>query len=208
MDWKDLAGTLIKTGAPLIGTALGGPLGGTIGGFAGKLVADALGVEATPEAVSAAVAADPAGAADKLANADAQWQAMAEIAKADAADRTGQSQAINETIRAEASVVSWWHWRHLLGYVPVALGLEMAALLPAMALGYTKPDMVVAAIGALTTPLTVFAGLLGYVAQDTTKRHMVAQTGEPQPSISDSLVKTLGKVIGKKKIAAPAGSRD
>ena len=107
MDWKDLAGTLIKTGAPIIGGALGGPLGATVGGFAGKLIADALGVEATPEAVSEAIRNDPL-AAEKLVNADAQWQAMAEIAKADATDRTEQSKAINETQRSEiASGVSW-----------------------------------------------------------------------------------------------------
>ena len=34
MDWKDLAGTLVKAGAPIIGTAIGGPIGGTIGGAA------------------------------------------------------------------------------------------------------------------------------------------------------------------------------
>ncbi len=54
MDWKDIAGVVGKA-APIIGTILGGPLGGAVGG----LVSSALGVDNTPDAVSAAIAADP-----------------------------------------------------------------------------------------------------------------------------------------------------
>jgi hypothetical protein len=212
MDWKDLAGTLIKTGAPIIGGALGGPLGATVGGFAGKLVADALGVEATPEAVHEAIQADPAAASVALASADAKWQAMAEIAKADAADRTAQSQALNETIRTEiATGMSWWHWRNLLGYVPVVIGAEVAGMVPFVALGkITAPDMV-AIITAITPLVVTFSGLLGYVAQDTTKLKTTAITGEHAPSATDNVVSAIKKVVGKQptvSIGKPAGARD
>lgn len=214
LDWKDLAGTLIKTGAPIIGTALLGPLGGTLGGIAGKLIADALGVEATPEAVEKAIHTDPAGASAALANADAQWQALAEMAKADAADRTAQAQAINQTIREEtAKGVSWWHWRHLLGYVPVALGAELVVLVPMMAFGALTAADVTALLGAITAPLTILSGLLGYVAQDSTKLKTTAITGEHAPSMADGVIGAVKKVVTKVPtkpviIGKPVGSRD
>ena len=48
MDWKGISGSLIKAGAPIIGSALGGPLGGLIGSGLGDVLANALGVEPTP----------------------------------------------------------------------------------------------------------------------------------------------------------------
>src|SRR5438270_832061 len=76
MDWKDLAGTLAKAGAPIIGTALGGPIGGMIGGALGNVIATALGTEATPEAVNDAVTkGDPQVIAAKLNAAEAEAQA-------------------------------------------------------------------------------------------------------------------------------------
>lgn len=60
MNWKDIAKT-IATGAPLLGTALGGPAGGAIG----AMVASALGVDPKPDAVADALKNDP-GAMLKL----------------------------------------------------------------------------------------------------------------------------------------------
>ncbi len=57
MDWSDI-GKFIGSAAPVLGTVLGGPVG-LIAGAAGKLVANALGCEETPEAVSTAIQADP-----------------------------------------------------------------------------------------------------------------------------------------------------
>lgn len=50
MKWSDITNAVGKA-APLIGTVLGGPAGGSVG----ALVASALGVENTPEAVQAAL---------------------------------------------------------------------------------------------------------------------------------------------------------
>lgn len=54
MEWKDIAGVVGKA-APLAGTLLGGPVGGAIGG----LVANVLGTDNSPDAVSAALSANP-----------------------------------------------------------------------------------------------------------------------------------------------------
>jgi hypothetical protein len=61
MEWKDVAGIVGKA-APLLGTLIGGPAGAAVGG----LISAALGTEATPDAVSQAIAANP-DAALKLA---------------------------------------------------------------------------------------------------------------------------------------------
>lgn len=77
MDWKDIAAKLVTMGAPVIGTALGGPLGGTIGGILGNIVASELGVDPTPEAISAKIndpSTDPDVIKAKLSSADAKGQ--------------------------------------------------------------------------------------------------------------------------------------
>jgi hypothetical protein len=108
MDWKDLAGTLAKVGAPVIGTALGGPLGGMIGGAIGNVVATALGTDATPEAVNTAITTqDPQVVSAKLAAADAQWQSIAAQVQSEAELGKAQVQAISETMKAEDTVAQY-----------------------------------------------------------------------------------------------------
>lgn len=86
MDWSSLGGQLAQIGLPALGTLLGGPLGGTVGAVVGKGIAAALGVAPTPEAVSQAVAADPAAAQTKLAEIEAETKRqdayLADIANA------------------------------------------------------------------------------------------------------------------------------
>lgn len=55
---KSLAGTLAKTGGPLLATVLFGPAGGAIAGAVLGPLADAFGVSATPEAIEQAIASD------------------------------------------------------------------------------------------------------------------------------------------------------
>lgn len=61
MDWKKVAGLLPETLA-VVKDVVGGPVG-AVAGLGGKLLAKALGVDATPDAVAAAIQADPAKAA-------------------------------------------------------------------------------------------------------------------------------------------------
>lgn len=73
MDFAALGAQLIKLGAPILGTAIGGPLGGAVG----TVLAQTFGAaDETPEAISAAVQADPQ-AEDKLktleADRSAEW---------------------------------------------------------------------------------------------------------------------------------------
>ncbi|MER1940518.1 hypothetical protein ABS755_07390 [Castellaniella sp. FW104-16D08] len=57
MDWKDIAGVVGKA-APIVGGLLGGPAGAAVGG----LISTALGTDSSPDAVSAAILADPQAA--------------------------------------------------------------------------------------------------------------------------------------------------
>ena len=194
MDWRSLGGALIKAGAPVIGGALLGPLGASIGSALGGIVADALGVEATPEAVNDALANTPADQLQaKLAAAEseaaAKWPALAEMAKADAEDRTAQSRAINQTMRAELGQVSWYHWRHLVGY-----GFLGWAVVPLpiitwhMASGnITVMNAVIAGLVSLIPYVAIIAGVLGYVAQDTTRQKIAAATGEAVPTLTETV---------------------
>lgn len=87
MDWKDIAGSLVQAGAPIIGGALGGPLGGMIGSAIGNVVASSLGVESTPEAVETAIRTRPpeeiiARLSAAEHEAQVKWPAIAQIAQA------------------------------------------------------------------------------------------------------------------------------
>lgn len=192
MNWSDLGKTLLSFGLPTLGTALGGPLGGA----AGKVIADALGVPATPAAVSAALSTDPE-VQKKLAETEAEWaRTAAAIANANAQ----QGQAINTTMQAElAAGVSWWHWRHLIGYVTM---LWLLAPLPFVCFGMWlmissgKADAltaIIAAMGTLVSWVAISAALNGYVATDTTKRTTAAAAGEPVTGILGGLIKALTK---------------
>lgn len=106
-----LATTLAKQGAPvlggMIGTAIGGPAGAAIGGLAGKAIealADAFGVPATPEAVTAAVQAP--GAAPTIEKAEDKATAMGPVWLIEA-QRASAAQAAE----IDKGFGSWQFWR-------------------------------------------------------------------------------------------------
>jgi len=77
---KNLASTLARAGAPIIGGAIGGPAGATIAGVVIGALADALGTAPTPEAVQAKIEADPQAAAQVVARVEArQAEAVREL---------------------------------------------------------------------------------------------------------------------------------
>jgi hypothetical protein len=85
-DWANLAGTLIQLGLPQIGGLLAGPLGRAGGSLIGSMIAGALGVSPTPEAVTAAVQADPSAAQAKLAQIEANAREVEAAAKVQVAE--------------------------------------------------------------------------------------------------------------------------
>jgi len=90
MDWSAV-GKLVGPMAPTIGGLLGGlipfPGGAVLGKVAGSVIAEALGVAPTPEAVSNAVTTgDPTAVQAKLTEAEARMQAEVENFKTQLAD--------------------------------------------------------------------------------------------------------------------------
>lgn len=203
MDWKDV-GKIIGPLAPTLGGILGDlipiPGGGMIGTAAGNLIAAALGVDPTPDAVGNAIQNDPNAAAKIQAaetEAQAKWPAIAEIAKAQYAANAAQSESINATIRAEDTAkVPWWHWRHQLGNVVVLYALQQIFLVFWCAAGKMQADQLAMLFNSTTVLTGGLLALLGYVASDTTALKQTAMTGQAPDGVIASTIKA---VTGKKK---------
>ncbi len=129
-DWSKTALTFAEAGLPILGSllggALGGPVGAKLGGAAASAVGEALGVDPTPDAIGAAVAADPAAAAAKLQDTEASFAALY------------QQEASN--IAAVNTVVGGWSlfkdgWRPGLMWLIVAGWINTLLIAPYIAAG-------------------------------------------------------------------------
>lgn len=121
MDWKDIASTVAKN-APMIGGLIGGPPGAALGAVS-SMIASALGVPCTPDAISAAISSDP-DAGIKLAQIEKDRQVelqtlVAQTASAQIAADTATILAVNATMQAETRSEHWasWCWRPFCGFI-------------------------------------------------------------------------------------------
>ncbi len=110
MDWSALV-PLVASAAPTIGSLLGGlipfPGGAILGQVAGKVLAEALGVPATPDAINTAITTgDPTVIQAKLSEAEARMQAEVEKHKADLADVANARQT-NVALVQAGSLIAW-----------------------------------------------------------------------------------------------------
>lgn len=108
MDWGAV-GSLVAPMAPTIGGLLGGlipfPGGAILGSMAGKMIASALGVPPTPEAVHEAVTTgDPDVIKAKLAAADDEMNAEVEKHKADLLDVQDARSTNLELVKAGSNI--------------------------------------------------------------------------------------------------------
>jgi gas vesicle protein len=187
-DWSLLTGALAKLGTPagtLLGTLIGGPAGAAIGKAAGTVLAEALGVDDTPEAVAEAVKADPMKAEDALTSPQMQAaiaQAQAEMIK-----------TVNETYRIELQQESWVVrlWRPVCGWC-----LALVWTVHGIALGkaiWFKEYEVIKVIADLFVFYTVMGGVVGVAAW--------GRTAEKKAGVStaDTIAETIGAVIKRAK---------
>ena len=126
MDWKDIAGPLTSAGATTLGTIIGGPLGTAVGGLVGQAVGQALGLDKpTPEAVKAAIDADPAAASTKLQ--DLEDQRSSEWAALEA-----KGLELMASIQAQEGSEGFfsWGWRPALSWLIAAIILQSFILGP------------------------------------------------------------------------------
>lgn len=192
--YQTTLGPIIREVAPAIAKSFGGPLGGV----AAEILMDALQVpkNATQQEVKTAAEAAAANTDEARARiAEAEERFKSKAAETMAQLGITVTTQVNETIRAEiAAGVSWWHWRHLLGYLVLVLGIEVCVLLPLVVLGKITAVDMTDLIAAVTPVLTVFSALLGVVAYDTTNLKTAALTGEQPRSL---ITRTMNAIKGK-----------
>lgn len=199
MDWSDV-GKIVGPLAPTLGGILGGVLlpglGGTIGTQAGEILANALGVPNTPDAVGGAITSDPNAAAKIQAaesEASAKWSAISAIATAQIQGNTAQSSEIGATMRAElAAGQPWWAWRSLYGY---SVGAEMPMVFGVFFISVLFYPDVFARLMSATTWLTGWytlrLGLLGYIHNGASQEKIAAATGQAPEGLVKGIVKAV-----------------
>jgi Holin of 3TMs, for gene-transfer release len=188
MNWTDLVGPLVKLGAPMLGTALGGPLGGA----AGKIVADVFGAtEATPEAVHEAITGSDAIAAAQAAQAaEDKWLAtLAEIGKAQVGE-------VGQTMRAEAAsddlLQRWWRPLYALELSLIECPAFALTLLHALWSGFeTGINGFASLSGLFIAYFGARFGVLGVYVSGRTREKQSAITGEAIPSLVTEVVKAV-----------------
>jgi hypothetical protein len=202
MDWGKLGIQIAQAGAPILGGMLGGPVGSMVASGAVDILAKALGVDATPDAVSNAIATgDPAivGPALSAAQAEAQakWPAIAAMAAAQFQANAAESDSINQTMRAELIAgQKWWAWRNLYGY---SVGFEATAtswvILYSLVFNPAIYKNVSESLPFFLSWYGMRFGLLGYIHNQATTEKVAAATGM-QP---EGVVKTIVKAVTGKK---------
>lgn len=163
-EWGAALAPIIGAAGPLLGGALGGPAGALVGGIVGKGLAAALGTEATPQAVAAAVQADPAKASAALAKVAADPAAMTAISGAEAAEirrielanaNTADARAHTLALADKGSPMAWG-----AGVVSVMVVVGFLALTGALMFRQV-PDSQVALV-LFGTLSTAFGGVINY----------------------------------------------
>jgi hypothetical protein len=186
MDWSALV-PLVAQVAPTIGGLLGGlipfPGGAILGQVAGKVLAEALGVPPTPEAIHTAVTTgDPATVNAALASADARMLAEVDKFKAQLEDMQDARATTLKYVQAGSSLS--------LGAVVVSVivmvgfvGLSFLAMKPDSA-GVDK-SVVLYLLGAwqsLATGAVTF--WIGSSASSATKSDQIAQMATTAANVS------------------------
>lgn len=207
MDWRDIAGDLIKAGAPIIGAAISGPFGGMAGNLIGKVLADALGVDPTPQAINDAIKSMPADDLQaKLADADAKWSSLSAQVQAEAQLAQAQVTAMGETMRAELDVgrMATGPMRNVIAFLQgtwrpyimivwgTSLPFQLAAILHK---AYAKDAASLAELASVLYALAAWnagpAGVAGVYAWGRTKEKLADLVPLPTPSLVRDIVKAV-----------------
>lgn len=208
MNWQSLGGALIQAGAPIIGSALGGPLGGMIGNAIGGVLANTLGTDSTPEAINDALKTTPpdqlqAKLSAAEAEAQARWPALAEIVKAEANAAAQSLDAVNQTMRVEATagdtVTRWWRPIYAL-----ELSLECVVVW-SVAIGdilYGGGKVAAFVLGAQSLLMTYWGarfGVLGvYVGGRSLEKVWGAAVDSAPAKLAPSVIDQIVKAVRKK----------
>lgn len=188
MNWAALGRKLIGLGAPILGGALGGPAGAA----AGRILADQLGIEATPEAVARQIEENPdtvIGAARSLETGDeiAGYYRLA-VQTADTGGAVARLDAASGD-RFQRWARPAWLWGSLLVWLPIGLAIAWQI----WSGGIDKLTAIASAMASLgwffSLPLVV-NGLFAW-GRNTLKE--AAMTGQPASLTSAIARRIAGK---------------
>jgi len=147
MNWDAIGDTLLGKGLPLLGGVLGGGPGAAVGG----MIASALGVENTPEAVEQVLASDP-DAVLKLKQLESDH--TLELQRMTFAAETANLAQVNETMRAELASGDKFskRWRPLFGYMfPPSFCIQINVISYQMIMSPNDAANLILAMTGLTT---------------------------------------------------------
>lgn len=174
MNWSDITDAVGQT-AKVAGQALGGPAGGAVGG----MIASALGVEESPEAVSKELKNNPEARA-KLEKLEKQH--TQEMRRMVLAAETNRLESINKTMRAEAQASDGYvrRWRPTFGYLcALAWAAQSGAVAWIIVSSPSEAATAVEAVSALTPMWGIALSILGInvSARSRDKRVAAGQDG-------------------------------
>ena len=168
MKWGDLVDDILGAGLPLLGGALGGPLGASVG----KLAANALGVDANPDAVKGALSSP--GAADRLKRLEVEHKQTLERIELEGA--MANLADVNKTMRQEiASRDTFVRRARPTTIYVINLCILLQVIVGAIVIvGFPEamPDYI-GLIQALANPLMVALGVVGVYKWRRTSEKMV-----------------------------------
>lgn len=190
MDWSSIGATLSSFGLTALGTALGGPAGGIIGSAAGKMVADALGVPATPEAVQAALSADPEMAKAQLAALERGQQAELAELQARLADVQDARHVMVDLSKADSPLA----WGPVI-VSGILLGMAMA-IFGAVAFKW-MPDSSLVTGAAITWVTSVTSYWIGSSSGSKRSGDAVRAIAMQTPSLAEQAGVVLGRAVRK-----------
>ncbi|KAB7624339.1 3TM-type holin [Alkalilimnicola sp. S0819] len=195
MDWKDVKAGIGRI-APVLGAAIGGPTGGAVG----TLVASALGVDDSPEAVQRAVERDPEAA---LKLKQLEQEHARELRRMVLEAEAVHLAQINETIRTEAAADDAYvrRWRPTYGYATaltwVLQSLAIVAAIVGAAFVYPEHageilNGLSVLMGAMVTMWSIALAVLGVSVRQRSRDKQV-QAGQAPDGIFDALAQRLGR---------------
>jgi len=192
MDWSTV-GSLVAGVAPTIGGLLGGlipfPGGAILGQVAGKVLAEALGVPPTPEAVHAAVTTgDPVAVQAKLAEADAKMTAEVEKYRLQLEDVQDARRTGLEYVKADSKI----QWAPTIVSTIVAVGFCLFSYIAIVKPVGADRDVVMFLLGAWNSAfVTTLTYWLGSSSSSQNKSDQIAQMAGTAAAVS-------AKAIAKK----------
>lgn len=195
MTWQDAAKVVTKV-APAVATAVGSPAAGVATSIVTKFIADALGIEQSPDALIEAVQ-DPQKLAE-LKRLDREYAKDLERMRIEAdmaamREETMRLDQINQTLRAELGHEGWFKsgWRPFIGWM---FGMSMASFVATLAYHLTQDPSLIGDpefTGMVVWIFVTMGAALGIQIDKRSKDKWVARGVEPKGFLSQ--IATLRK---------------